>query len=101
LVPLLPRRALARYVVVTVVSRTQPERVTRRWKGAARIAKGDRRARALLAAPGVALAFLDLASRPDQMASWPRSALAAYAGTLALSVTLWGALLAAASTRRA
>jgi glucan phosphoethanolaminetransferase (alkaline phosphatase superfamily) len=55
----------------------------------------------MLVAPGVALAILDLASRRDQIAAWPRPTLAAYAGTLALSVALWGALVAAASARRA
>ena len=49
----------------------------------------------------MALAVLDLASRRDQILAWPRATLAAYAGTLAISVTLWGALVAAASARRA
>jgi glucan phosphoethanolaminetransferase (alkaline phosphatase superfamily) len=62
---------------------------------------GERLQSALLAAPGVALALLDLASRRDQIAAWPRATLATYAITLALSTTLWGALAAAASVRRA
>jgi hypothetical protein len=55
----------------------------------------------MLLAPGVALGLLDLVSRRDQIASWPCLTLAAYAGTLVLSITLWGALVAAASARRA
>ena len=71
------------------------------WGPATQAPAGDRLQRAMLVAPGVAVGLLDLASRRDQLASWPRFTLAAYAGTLALSITLWGALVAAASARRA
>jgi glucan phosphoethanolaminetransferase (alkaline phosphatase superfamily) len=86
---------------VTVVSRSQDDAVAPGWLPAAIPRAGDPLAQAILAAPGVALALLDLGSRRDQIASWPRATLAAYAGTLVLSATLWGALVAAASARRA
>ncbi len=56
---------------------------------------------ALLVGPGVGLGLLDWASRRDQIAAWPEATLETYATTLVLSVVLWGALVAAASARRA
>ena len=79
----------------------QDDAVAPGWLPAATPRSGDRLARGILAAPGVGLALLDLGSRRDQIASWPRATLAEYAGTLALSATLWCALVAAASARRA
>ncbi len=58
-------------------------------------------ARAGLVLPGVALGCIDWAARRDQIAGWPRATIAAYIGTLALSFTLWAALVAAASVPRA
>ncbi len=84
-----------------MVSHAQGNAIAPGWESAAASHAGERLGRALLAAPGVALAVLDLASRRDQILAWPRATLAAYAGTLAISVTLWGALVAAASARRA
>jgi glucan phosphoethanolaminetransferase (alkaline phosphatase superfamily) len=49
--------------------------------------------------PGVALALVDTVTRADQIAAWPRMTVLWYAATLALSVTLWGALVVAASAR--
>ena len=55
----------------------------------------------MVVAPGVLLGLIDYAARREQMVTWTRPGLAAYAGTLALSTALWGALVAAASARRA
>jgi glucan phosphoethanolaminetransferase (alkaline phosphatase superfamily) len=93
--------APSRYFLVTVVSRTRGDALAPTWESAAGTPAGERVGRAILAAPGVALAVLDLASRRDQILAWPSATLASYAGTLAISVTLWGALVAAASARRA
>src|SRR5271170_4998112 len=62
-----------------------------------------RRARvlALLAAPGVCLALLDVSARHEQIAAWPRATLLEYAATLLLGGVLWGALVQAAAGRRA
>ncbi len=82
-------------------SRERSDSIALAWGSTTASRPGERLQSALLAAPGVALALLDLASRRDQIAAWPRATLATYAITLALSVTLWGALAAAASARRA
>ena len=86
---------------MTVVSRAEPEAIASRWEAATGRHISDRLRNAILVAPGVALCLLDLASRRDQIAAWPRFTLFAYAGTLALSATLWAALVAAASARSA
>jgi hypothetical protein len=62
----------------------------RRWAG-----------RVLLAVPGVGIALLDLATRHEQIAAWPRGTTLAYAGTLALGAVMWAALLQAAAARHA
>jgi Sulfatase len=82
-------------------SRAQTDAIAIAWGSATASHASERLRRAILAGPGIGLAVLDLASRRDQIAGWPPATLAAYAGTLALSATLWGALVAAASARRA
>ncbi len=71
-----------------------------RWFAVGTQAKG-RLAWAILALPGVALGCIDWTARREQIASWPGATIAAYIGTIALSFTLWAALVAAASAPRA
>ena len=90
----------SRYVVVTVVSRALDEGLSPRWTPATR-SSPRWLAAAVLAGPGAALGLVDWASRHEQIATWSRPTLALYAGTLALSTTLWAAFVVAASSRRA
>src|ERR1019366_4298708 len=90
----------SRYVVVTVVSRALAEGLSPRWTPATR-SSPRWLAAAVLAGPGAALGLVDWASRHEQIATWSRPTLALYAGTLALSTTIWAAFVVAASSRRA
>jgi glucan phosphoethanolaminetransferase (alkaline phosphatase superfamily) len=90
-----------RYFVVTVVSHAHDRAVAPGWISAGTGRAGGRLGWLALAAPGLFLASIDWASRRDQMAGWPRPTLEAYAATLMVSTALWGALVAAASARRA
>ena len=56
---------------------------------------------ALPAVPGLGVALVDLGARHAQIASWSRETVLAYAATLVLGAVLWGALVVAASSRRA
>jgi glucan phosphoethanolaminetransferase (alkaline phosphatase superfamily) len=94
-------RAPSRYLLVTVVSRAQGDAVATGWGSTPISDTSEALGRALVAAPGVAVALLDWCARRQQIASWSRVTQAEYAGTLLLSVILWGALAAAASARRA
>ncbi len=97
-------RPRLRYFVVTVVSHVREHAtappVPARWSATAVDAKRYLAA-AVLAVPGFLLGCVDWAARREQIAGWPRATIGAYLGTLALSGVLWGALVAAASARRA
>jgi len=56
---------------------------------------------ALLAVPVVGIAFLDAATRHEQIAAWPPATTLAYVGTLVLGGVMWAALIQAAAARRA
>jgi hypothetical protein len=56
---------------------------------------------ALLTAPGVTMALLDVALRHEQIASWSARTTLTYTGTLLLGALLWGALVHAASAKGA
>ncbi len=86
---------------MTVVSRTEGSAVAASWSSAPLPYTARPVRRAILVVPGVALALLDWSARRDQITSWSRLTFAEYAGTLLLSATLWAALAAAASARRA
>lgn len=51
----------------------------------------------LLAAAGASVPLVDLAARGDQIASWPRATIAAYAATAVLGGVLWVTLAIAAA----
>jgi glucan phosphoethanolaminetransferase (alkaline phosphatase superfamily) len=51
----------------------------------------------LLAAAGASVPLVDLAMRGEQIASWPRATIAAYAGTALLGCVFWIALVIAAA----
>ncbi len=91
----------SRYLLVAVVSRSEGDAVSTGWRPTPVPEASEPLRRAIVAAPGIALALLDWSARRDQIASWSRVILVEYASTLLLSVTLWGALAAAASARRA
>jgi glucan phosphoethanolaminetransferase (alkaline phosphatase superfamily) len=93
-----------RYFVVTVVSHIREQAMApatqARWPSRGAPAK-TYVAGAILAVPGLALGSIDWAARRDQIAAWPAATVGAYVGTIALSATLWAALVVAAGSRRA